>query len=103
MSRRHFLVSTGTAAAGLSLSRWAKAETTKSRPLVLGQGEHSYECYHDWITPPSHIKFGDTQGLAQDSHGRIYVAHTVHPESECQDAIAVFDKNGKFLCSWGER
>jgi hypothetical protein len=35
--------------------------------------------------------------------GRIYVAHTVHPESACQDAIVVFDKNGKFLGSWGER
>jgi hypothetical protein len=72
-------------------------------PVFVGRGEHTYVCQHDWLTPPDSIAFGDTHGLAQDSQGRIYVAHTVHPSSKSDDAICVFDADGKFLTSWGAR
>jgi hypothetical protein len=45
--------------------------------------------------------FGDTHGVAQDSKGHIYVAHTVHPNSQSKDAVCVYDSRGKFLKSWG--
>ncbi len=82
------------------------AGNTNGRPgpeVVMGSGEHRYEAIHDWLVPPPHIVWGDTHGVAQDSQGRIYIAHTVHPTSPCGDAIVVFDRHGKFLASWGER
>lgn len=68
---------------------------------ITGSGEHVYEVHHDWLTPPPSIKWGDTHGLALDSHGHIYVAHTVHPSSVGSDAVLVFDQKGKFMRSWG--
>lgn len=102
LNRRQFLAGVGSAAAALALGRAATAGAL-SGSVTIGAGEHTYECVHDWLVPPSHIRFGDTQGLAQDAQGRIYVAHTVHPESESKDAIAVFDEYGRFLTSWGAR
>lgn len=69
--------------------------------LIVGAGEHRYEVIHDWLTPPDSIRWGDTHGIAVDSHRRIYIAHTVHPSSVRPDAICVFDHEGKFIKSWG--
>ena len=102
MTRRSFLMRSGLAAAGLAMGDLAAIGAEKRLPL-LGSGEHTYEAIHDWLTPPEHIRWGDTHGIAQDSAGRIYIAHTVHPTSPCGDAIVVFDKYGNFLTSWGER
>ncbi len=73
---------------------------TKTRPII-GTGEHTYECIHDWLVPPSNIVWGDTHGLAVDRHGHLYVAHTVNPSSASSDAILEYDPNGKFVRSWG--
>lgn len=102
LSRRAFLAKAGATAAGLTLlgSSAARAEDQK---IILGTGEHRYECLHDWLTPPDNIHWGDTHGVTQDSKGNIYIAHTVHPTSPSGDAIVVFDKKGKFLRSWGEQ
>lgn len=70
-------------------------------PLILGKGDHRYECIHDWLRPPAGLAWGDTHGLAQDAAGRIYVAHTVHASSSKPDAIVVFDESGAFLTAWG--
>ena len=37
--------------------------------IILGSGEHKYECVHDWLTPPADILWGDTQGVAQSTNG----------------------------------
>lgn len=105
-TRRQFLTQALLAAAGVStLGRaWADGQTAPgAMPILLGQGAHLYEWVPDWLTPPPSIQWGDTQGIAQDSQGRIYIAHTVHSGSASGDAIVVFDKHGKFLTSWGER
>lgn len=69
--------------------------------IILGSGEHRYECIHDWLTLPAGQMFGDTHGLAQDAAGNIYVAHTSRPEAIRQDAIGVFDERGQYLRSFG--
>ncbi len=102
MSRRQFLAQTGVAVAGMTLAGRASADDNKPK-IILGEGDHKYECIHDWLTPPDNIRWGDTQGVAQDARGNIYISHTVHPESMSKDAIVVFDKKGKFLNSWGSR
>jgi hypothetical protein len=102
LSRRQFLTRSAGAIAGTALAGTGIADERKPR-IILGAGEFKYECIHDWLMPPDTIRWGDTQGIAEDSKGRIYVTHTVHPTSPVKDAIVVFDKNGKFLKSWGER
>jgi len=102
ISRRSFIAVTGGAAAWAALPSVLKGQTPPTRP-ILGSGEHTYECFHDWLTPPSNISWGDTQGLAVDGHGNIYVSHTVGGGSVCKDAILVFDQKGKFMKSWGSQ
>lgn len=68
---------------------------------ILGSGGTTYECIHDWLTPPPDIRWGDTHGLSTDREGRIYVAHSVGEGSERDDAVLVFDSEGRFLTSWG--
>ena len=96
----------GTTTVGLAalaaLPGAARADTDgPTSPVRLGSGEHTYECVHNWLMPPDNIRWGDTHGVAQDSKGRIYISHTVNPSSPSGDAIVVFDKDGKFLNSWG--
>lgn len=70
-------------------------------PLFVGQGSQRYQVHHDWLTPPAGHAWGDTHGLAQDSAGRIYVAHTVHPTSTSKDAVLVFNRDGTFVRGFG--
>jgi DNA-binding beta-propeller fold protein YncE len=95
-------------AGALATSAMSSAFSSKVSPdqsgtprPILGTGEFTYECYHDWLTPPANLLWGDTHGLAVDSHGHIYVAHTVHDGSVSSDAIVVYDHKGKFVTSWG--
>jgi hypothetical protein len=103
ISRRKFLFNTASAAAVATAALLpGTAFAAEERPII-GSGDHTYEVVHDWLTTPYSLRFGDTQGIAQDAYGNIYVGHTVHPDSLRNDAIAVFDPNGTFLASWGER
>jgi DNA-binding beta-propeller fold protein YncE len=38
----------------------------------------------------------------EDAQGNIYIHHTVHATSDSADSIVVFDRNGKFIRSWGK-
>jgi hypothetical protein len=102
-TRRAFLQHLGTAAVALGsptlLHATDKAGT--KRPVV-GSGDHTYEVYHDWGELPAGLKYGNTHGVCEDSQGQIYVHHTVGGASESQDSMVVFDKNGKFVRSWGK-
>jgi hypothetical protein len=69
---------------------------------ILGSGEHQYEAIHDWGELPSTIKYGNTHGVCEDAQGRIHIKHTVGAGSECEDAMVVFDADGKFVRSWGK-
>lgn len=69
---------------------------------VIGEGDYKYEALHDWGALPSHIKWGNTHNVVEDAQGHIYVHHTVHASSESADSVVVFDKNGKFVRSWGK-
>ncbi|HLJ50095.1 MAG TPA: hypothetical protein VKU01_28980 [Bryobacteraceae bacterium] len=98
MNRRTFLFAVG-GCAPLILGATDKAGT--KRP-VLGEGDHKYEAIHDWGELPASIQYGNTHGVCEDSHGRIYVHHTVNAASESSDSMVVFDHKGKFIKSWGK-
>lgn len=97
-TRRSFLV----AGAAGAMAPFIKADdkTGKKYP-ILGEGEHQYECIHDWGELPSNIKYGNTHSVCEDAQGHIYVHHTVHKDSQSPDSVVVFDEKGKFVRSWG--
>jgi hypothetical protein len=99
-TRRGFLsrVSTGLSAPLIL----GAANKSGSQNPILGEGNHKYEAIHDWGELPADIKYGNTHGVAEDSHGRIYVHHTVNKTSEKHDTMVVFDSKGKFIKSWGK-
>ena len=102
-TRRQFLQSTAATCASLAagpilLNAADKASSKLSR---VGSGEHTYECIHNWGEVPSHIKWGETHGVAVDAAGLIYVKHR-NNAADPMDAIVVFDPNGKFVRSFGD-
>jgi hypothetical protein len=99
-TRRQFL-STVAAAPVLSPILLGAQDKAGTKAPVLGSGEHTYEAIHDWGQLPAHIKWGNTHGVVEDSQGNIYVHHTVHRTSESADSMVVFDRNGRFVRSWG--
>jgi hypothetical protein len=74
-----------------------------ARPPTVGSGEHTYEVLHDWGTLPRHIHWGNTHAVVEDSQRQIHVHHTVHATSESADTVVVFDRDGKFIRSWGRQ
>ena len=98
-TRRNFLAAAGAVAAGPIILGGEKKSGTKNP--ILGEGDHQYECIHDWGELPSRIKYGNTHSVAEDSQGHIYIHHTVHKTSESPDAVVVFDHKGKFVRSFG--
>ena len=99
-SRRTFMkkVSTGLAA---PLILGADNKSGSQKP-ILGEGDHKYEVTHDWGELPADISYGNTHGVCEDSHGHIYIHHTVFATSEKADSMVVFDHKGKFVKSWGK-
>jgi hypothetical protein len=73
-----------------------------SQKPILGEGDHKYEVTHDWGELPADISYGNTHGVCEDSHGHIYIHHTVFATSEKSDSMVVFDHKGKFVKSWGK-
>lgn len=104
MHRRTLLKTAAASAAALAIPSFAvplvRTSRNRAGPIV-GSGEHSYECIHDWGTLPGDIALGNTHGVAEDRAGNIYIKHTVHASSTKADAVVVFDADGKFVRSWG--
>jgi hypothetical protein len=73
-----------------------------SKSITVGEGAWKYEWIANWGELPPHIKWGNTHNVVEDAQGNIYVHHTVNAESESPDSMVVFDRNGKFIRSWGK-
>lgn len=56
-----------------------------------------YRIVANWPKLPPGVKLGQTTGVAVDSADRVYVFHRGK-----KAPIMVFDREGKFLRSWGE-
>ncbi len=69
--------------------------TASPGPLV-GAGPFRYRAVIDWEQLPAGWSFVEVAGVATDSKGRVYVFNRgEHP-------VIVFDRDGRFLASWGE-
>lgn len=92
-SRREFLMSVGAGAAALAAPSLLLAKKTDAKHEVIGEGEHRYECIHDWgRLPAGHTYGGASHGVAIDESGLIYITHHGTPGS-----IFVFDPDGKYV------
>jgi DNA-binding beta-propeller fold protein YncE len=64
--------------------------------IKLGTGEFTYRLVDSWGKLPDGWKFTQVAGIVIDRQDNIYVYNRgEHP-------IIIFDRNGKFLGSWGE-
>ena len=65
-------------------------------PMVVGAGDFRYEVAEGWGELPEGWTFTQVAGVVADSQDRIYVFNRGdHP-------VIVFDRDGRFLNSWGE-
>jgi hypothetical protein len=72
-----------------------------SRAPVIGRDGFQYEVRHDCMKLPPHIRWQETHGVAIDSEGLVYIKHRTK-SVEVQDAIVVFDAEGKYVRSFGK-
>ena len=100
ISRRAFLAGLSVPAVIGPTILGAQNKSGSARP-VAGSGDHTYEVIHDWGEVPAEIKYGNTHGVCEDSQGHIYIHHTVNKDSQSHDSMVVFDRDGKFVKSWG--
>ena len=94
LSRRQFIAGAG-ALAALSLGSAAQAELEKTAPVRIGQGEFTYELVQVWGELPAPDHYGWGCGVVVDSKDRVYV------HSRCRKAVAVFDRGGKLIDTFG--
>jgi len=63
---------------------------------VVGNAQFRYKAHEDWAQLPPGWSFGEVAGVATDSRDRVFVySRSEHP-------LTVFDRDGKFIGSWGE-
>jgi hypothetical protein len=104
LNRRNFLKQTTLAAAAFSAAPYVLAsDKTDTKLPVIGAGEQQYEVIHDWGELPAGHVYGNTHGVAVDAQGHIHIKHTVGKGATVEDAVVVFDADGKFIRSWGKQ
>jgi len=103
LNRRNFLKQTGLTAAAFSAAPYVIAsDKTGTRLPVVGAGDYQYEVIHDWGELPAGHVYGNTHGVAIDAQGEVHIKHTVGAGAKIDDAVVVFDADGKFVRSWGK-
>lgn len=103
LSRRAFIRNIGAGAVAATVAPSLLQHTTAyaddatpQKPNITGAGRHTYEVVPNWGKLPEGVKYGYTHGVVEDSQGRIFI----HNQSD--DAVIIFDPDGKFIKSWGK-
>jgi DNA-binding beta-propeller fold protein YncE len=65
--------------------------------MIFGSGDYRYEIVEGWGKGPEGRRLGVVSSMATDALDRVYVV-----DREPHPAIVVFDREGRFLTSWGE-
>ncbi len=101
-SRRQFFQVTAAAAATFAAPAFVGAtDKAGSKPVIVGSGDHQYECHHNWGLLPDGLAWGETHGVAIDEAGFVYIKHRSHTP-EPVDSVVVFDPSGKAVRSFGK-
>jgi hypothetical protein len=106
MKRRAFLqqtaaVGAATFASGAAPTLLFAKDNSKRKYAVIGQGEHQYECIHNWGQLPDTIQWQTTHGVCVDHDGFIYITHQGYGDMS-MDTVVVFDPNGRYVRSFGK-
>ncbi len=101
ISRRLFLLRAGaslvTTTAAPQLLLGARAKTSNDKRVILGKGNHTYEWVRDWAKLPDGMRLGSCHGgIVIDSQGRVIL------NTETENAVMIFDADGRFIKSWGK-
>src|ERR1700744_3817590 len=103
LNRRKFLKQAGIAAAAFTAAPYVLAsDKAGTRLPIVGTGDYQYEAIHDWGELPTGHVYGNTHGVAVDAQGEVHIKHTVGKGAKIDDAVVVFDADGKFVRSWGK-
>ena len=63
---------------------------------ILGNGDFRYEAQDGWAQLPEGMTFKEVAAVGVDTHDNVYCfTRGEHP-------MIVFDKDGRFLRTWGE-
>jgi DNA-binding beta-propeller fold protein YncE len=74
----------------------AVATASAQQPVILGRHKHRYQVLEKWGELPPGMSYGEAAAVAVDSKDNVYVfTRGEHP-------VIVFDRNGKYLRSWGQ-
>ncbi len=84
-------------AAGFAVLAAADASSSAAaEPVILGEGAYRYRVVEGWGALPPDFTYRDGAAVCVDSKDNVYVFNRgAHP-------VIVFDRDGKFLRSWGE-
>jgi hypothetical protein len=63
--------------------------------MIIGNETHKYEVAEGWGKLPDGMKHGCTHGVVVDSKDRVFIFN------QSKDAVIIFDRDGKFIKSWG--
>jgi len=103
ISRRTFLAA-GAAGTGVILGAPFAATAAKTdKPLIVGDGEHTFEVVHNWPQLPSQYSWQTTHNVAVDKAGNLYVIHEGRENLKDHPSIFVFDADGKFIRAFGNQ
>jgi len=81
---------------GLALFTQERATAPGTEPRFTGEGEHTYLWDRDWPKLPDGVELGNTHGrVVLDRAGHVYV------NTDTEQAVMVFDAEGKLLRSFG--
>jgi len=100
MNRRDFLKGTTAALASAPLL-YGMTDKADAKKVTVGEGEHKYECHHNWGMLPASLKWQTTHNVTVDSNGLVYVTHQGIGK-DVMDTVVVFDPQGKFVRSFGK-
>lgn len=69
---------------------------TEKEPTIVRDGDFTFEVRDDWLKPPEGWDLKQIVGIAIDSKDRVFLfSRSDHP-------LTVFDRDGRFLDSWGD-
>src|SRR5687767_8006697 len=65
--------------------------------MTVGGGEFNYAPVEGWGLGPDGDELGLVSAVATDSQDRVYIFNRTH-----EIAVLIFDRDGRFLSSWGQ-
>lgn len=102
VTRRQFLTTAAAAGTATILAApMVRAASKTDKPLIVGEGEHTFEVQHEWPQLPDKYTWQTTHNVAVDKSGNLYVIHEGRANLKDHPSIFVFDSEGKYIRSFG--